>query len=354
MKVAVIADTHWGVRNDHPAIIESQSRFFSEVFFPELAKRDIKHVFHLGDVFDRRKYVNIGTAKAAWENMTAPLLESYKTYAIVGNHDCYHKNTNKLNSVRTLYGSLDMTIIDGPCDLKLDGVDFMMMPWIPEDEDAKREALKALEDSKASICLGHLELSGFDMYRGVEGHGGLSPSLFGKFKTVLSGHYHTRSTKGNITYVGAAGQYTWSDYDDARGFCILDTDTHDLEFIDNPFESFCKVHYDDQTDAEADIVRDVETADAQGKFVKLIVRNKTNNLLFERVVDMLEMNGVKDLQVVDDHFHANDVSDEEIAVDVGDTLVLIETMIDRVGRPDLADRAKHLVRDLYHEAKAQE
>ena len=54
MKIAIINDTHFGVRNDHQGFLDYMFQFFDEQFFPYLIENDIKTVFHLGDVFDRR------------------------------------------------------------------------------------------------------------------------------------------------------------------------------------------------------------------------------------------------------------------------------------------------------------
>jgi DNA repair exonuclease SbcCD nuclease subunit len=52
---------------------------------------------------------------------------------------------------------------------------------------------------------------------------------FLKFELVMSGHFHTKSQKGNITYLGNTYQMYWNDYADQRGFHIFDTDTLKLE-----------------------------------------------------------------------------------------------------------------------------
>ena len=57
MKIAVVNDTHWGVRNDNRALADYQKKFWEEIFFPYLKENDIKTIFHLGDIVDRRKYM---------------------------------------------------------------------------------------------------------------------------------------------------------------------------------------------------------------------------------------------------------------------------------------------------------
>ena len=45
MKIAVVNDTHWGVRNDNRALADYQKKFWEEVFFPHLKKMISKQYF---------------------------------------------------------------------------------------------------------------------------------------------------------------------------------------------------------------------------------------------------------------------------------------------------------------------
>ncbi len=53
MKIALVTDTHFGARSDSQAFDAYFKKFYDEVFFPELDKRKIQDVIHLGDCFDR-------------------------------------------------------------------------------------------------------------------------------------------------------------------------------------------------------------------------------------------------------------------------------------------------------------
>ena len=103
MKIALINDTHWGARNDSPAFIDYFNRFYDEVFFPYLQENNIKTVIHLGDVVDRRKFINHNTAhnfKLKFWNRIDEL--DLDTHVIIGNHDTYYKNTNEINALQNL------------------------------------------------------------------------------------------------------------------------------------------------------------------------------------------------------------------------------------------------------------
>ena len=52
MKIALLNDTHFGCRNDSPAFMKYQNRFYEELFFPYLVYNNITTLIHLGDVVD--------------------------------------------------------------------------------------------------------------------------------------------------------------------------------------------------------------------------------------------------------------------------------------------------------------
>ena len=58
MLIALLNDSHFGVRNDSQAFQNYQLDFFDNQFFPYMQDNNIKNLIHLGDVVDRRKYIN--------------------------------------------------------------------------------------------------------------------------------------------------------------------------------------------------------------------------------------------------------------------------------------------------------
>ena len=236
--IAMPTDTHAGVRNDNPAFQLYQKRCW-QWFFDYIDEHKIKNVIHLGDIYDRRKYVNFMSAKRLREDFFEPLAErDIATHIIVGNHDMYYKDTHEVNAleevVRGRYSNI--TIHSVPTVVNVDGLDIQLMPWITDSN--YDEAMKAIKKPKASILMGHLEIQGFTMHKGAISDHGLDRNVFDKFDHVYSGHFHHRSTIGNLTYIGALGEYTWADYNDPRGFSVLDTRTKDLVFNKNPHRMF--------------------------------------------------------------------------------------------------------------------
>mgnify|MGYP002507309759 CR=1 FL=1 len=58
MQIAVITDTHFGASKDDEYIQAHQLGFIDE-FIKVVSDRNITHVFHLGDVWDKRTSWNI-------------------------------------------------------------------------------------------------------------------------------------------------------------------------------------------------------------------------------------------------------------------------------------------------------
>ena len=234
MKIATITDQHFGARNDSAHFLEYYEKFYRETFFPMIDSEGINTVLILGDTFDRRKYVNFFTLKRAKEMFFDGLFErGINVHMLAGNHDTYFKNTNDVNSVDLLlreYGNIN--VIDHPTEIYVGPHKICMMPWIcPENFDA---SMKMLRDTDASICMGHFEIAGFAMHRGMPSEEGLNRGIFNKFEYTFSGHYHHKSDADSIYYLGNPYELTWQDYNDPRGFHIFDLDNRELIFIHNP------------------------------------------------------------------------------------------------------------------------
>lgn len=346
-QIALITDTHWGARADSPIFAQHISRFYEEVFFPYLDEHDINFIIHLGDIVDRRKYINFVTAKNLTKDFIAPIRNKNKfLYALIGNHDTFYKNTNEVNSMDVLYGDrAGFTYISEPIEIDLD-CKILMMPWICADNYDK--CMKMIQETDAQVLFGHLELKGFEMYKGQPNDHGFESSMFDKFDVVCSGHFHHKSSRGNIHYLGAPYEMTWSDYDDPRGFHVFDTKTRQLTFIQNPNKIFHKIHYNDSGMQLEDIlINDFEHY--KNCVIKVIVKNKTNPHMFDVFIDKLEKAGVADLQVVEDHLNLNLEVDEDILKDAEDTLTLLTKYASQVSKQKSKELSKFL-QDLYSEA----
>jgi DNA repair exonuclease SbcCD nuclease subunit len=347
MQIALLTDTHYGARGDSQAFDNFFRKFYDEVFFPELKRRDVKNIFHLGDCFDRRKYINFDSLRSCREYFFDKTIEeNICVDMIVGNHDTYYKNTNNVNSPELLLNDyFNVAVYKKPDTITIGGRDILVLPWICTDN--YEESVKHIKETKAKVCFGHLELEGFQMWKGQENKEGFDPKHFANFDLVCSGHFHHRHTKGNITYLGNPYEMFWNDYDDERGFHIFDTETLDLEFIPNPNKMFLKLYYNDEKELPA-------VDNYEGKIVKFIVVNKTDSYKYDQYLDNLYKVNPIEVKIVEDfsEFESDLLDDED--VDISDTLTLLSQYVDALETEVDKERLKGLMKTLYVESQDYE
>ena len=348
MKIAILNDTHAGVRGDMVEMSKYAGRFYEEVFFPYLDEHDIKHIIHLGDYFDRRKYINFSTLKADKKHFIEPMLERGITMdLILGNHDVYYKNTNDVNAPELLlFESDNINIIYQPEVREYDGVNVALVPWINPENYA--DSVEFLMSANADTCMGHFEFEGALMMPGMTCQHGLDHSYVKRFDKVYSGHFHQKSEFANIKYLGSQMQFTWSDYGDEKYFHIFDTDTREMRPIHNPITMFEKLFYDD-TKESFETISNKDYTKYKGKFTKVIVVNKDNPYWFDSMLDKLHEASPLHVSVVDDHKHMDLMDDSDIE-GVEDTLTILEKYIDGLEIQGQKKPLFDLMTSLYNEA----
>lgn len=353
MKIALITDQHFGARSDSEGFHDFFEKFYLEQFFPFIKENNIDTVIDLGDTFDRRKFINYNTlsrCKRYWFDQIEK--NNLKLHIIVGNHCTFFKNTNDINSPDLLLKEYKNIIpYSEAAEVTIDGLQVAFLPWICSGNYSN--SMDFVKSTRAQVLFGHLEIAGFEMYRGAVSDHGYSGDIFNKFDIVMSGHFHHRSSRGNIHYLGCPYEITWSDWNDPKGFHIFDTDTRELTFIPNRYNMFHKVHYTDAND-DMDSVLNLDTEKLSGTMVKVIVHEKNNPYWFDMFIDKIEKAGVLDLQVVEDNLNLNLEDDSDIIDEAEDTLTILRKYTDQFG--DKVDKSKldKFLTELYQEALSVE
>jgi DNA repair exonuclease SbcCD nuclease subunit len=346
MKIALIADTHFGARNDNTSLQRYFIRFLDEIFFPHLTEHNIDTVIHLGDLVDKRKNISYLTLNGVRKEFIERLdWQGSKTHFIVGNHDTYYKNTNQINSINELFAGIpDITVYDKATTVNFDGVDICMLPWLCQDN--LEESMRHVEETTAQIAMAHLELTGFNMQKGVICPHGSNKKDFQKFDIVMSGHFHYKSDDGHIYYLGNPYEMMWSDYGVQKGFHIFDTDTSSLEFIDNPYKMFHRINYDD-SDKELDEILDQDFSIYENAYIKVVVVDKTNPFLFDRYIDALQKVEPTDISIIEEFDVGMEDGDVEF---VEDTLTILDNYLDSKELDVDKSKVKSVIRSVYNEA----
>lgn len=345
MKVAIITDQHFGARNDSIAFLDFFQKFYDNTFFPTLDASGIDTVLVLGDTFDRRKYVNFYALDRAKKMFFDKLEERGITvYMLAGNHDTYFKNTNEVNSPDLLLAEYNnIEVIHEPKTINVNGFEVCMLPWIcPENYT---QSLDEIKNTTSTLCMGHLEIAGFAMYRGMESHEGFSAETFSKFDLVFSGHYHHRSNNSNIHYLGNPYELTWQDYNDPRGFHLFDFATRQLDFVENPYRMFERLEY---TDKEVEPIN-LDSLDLENKYVKLVVLEKTDFYKFDKFIQKLYNKGCHEIKIVEDfsEFQEGEINEE---INLEDTVSVLSNYIESIETDVDKEKVKSYMRGLYTEA----
>ena len=345
MKIAIINDTHFGARGDSQLFFDHFMKFFDEVFFPYLKENNINTIIHAGDFMDRRKFVNFNILNQVRTRFIDILQEeNIELHCILGNHDVYYRNTNTINSVKELFGN-DLKLYEDPAVVNFDGLDIALLPWV--NKENFDECVDFIKTAPAPILIGHLELDGYQVMRGVNHHGGMDAKLFERYEQVLSGHFHCRQEEGNIYYLGTQYQITFSDINETKGFHILDTETRETEFIPNPHKMFVELKYDDTAGPMK--IDEVDFSEFRECYVRVVVDNKNHPYTFDRFTDKLYDGGVAKLTIIEE-LSATETEDDDM-VDLGqDTVTLINNEIDIMTEVKDKDKMKRLVEDLYMES----
>ena len=346
MKIALLNDTHFGARNDSPAFLDYFMRFYNEIFFPYLKDNNITTLIHLGDVVDRRKFINFKTAHTFREDFMHRLYkEGIDTHIILGNHDTYYKNTNEVNAMQNLNLSKDVKIYTKTTQVEFDGLPILFIPWICDDNHD--DSIFQIDNTNAIIAMGHLEIKGFEMMAGHFNDHGQDKAQFTKFEKVLSGHFHKKSDDGRIFYLGCQYQMTWSDYGETKGFHIFDTETREITKIDNPLSMFEKIYYNDK---ETDYTT-LDLSKYNDKYIKLFVTNKTDDNMYNMFLDNLfNKINVHELNIVEDNSDMNASVRDDILEQGEDTLTYLGNYIDQVETDVNKQKLKEFAKELYVEA----
>ena len=340
MKIAIITDTHYGARKGSTHLHNYFQLFYDNIFFPTLEREKIDTVIHMGDIFDSRKSIDYQSLEWAKQVVFEPL-RKYKVYAITGNHDCYYKNTNHVNSPELLLNDYsNISTFSKATEINIDGLDILLLPWI--NSENYDESLEAIQNSKSKVAMGHLEINGFKATRGHMMEDGMDTDVFSKFNAVYSGHFHTRSTDGKINYLGNPYEMYWNDVNDTRGFHIFDTDTITHAPINNPYKLFYNVYYEDTP------YQTFDSTPYENKIVKVIVRKKTNPKQFQKFIDKLYATGIQDLKIIE-NFELIEGEDFEMDEDEN-TLSLLNRYIDESEFDLDKNIIKGIFQDLYRQA----
>lgn len=350
-KVCLIGDLHLGVRGDSQLFREFQNIFFSELFFPYCIENNIKEVWQVGDFFDKRKTINFLTLYNTRKEILEKFIEyDIQLHIIMGNHDQYYRNERTINSLRELIdGRYDshITIYDELTTVNVGGnMTTDIIPWI--NNSNVEEFQEYIDKSISPYAFGHFELSGFEMMKGYTIKHGMESSLLSQYDKVYSGHYHTSSHKSNIVYLGVPYEMDWADYDDDKGFYVLDTDSKDVTFIRNPFKLHKKITYNNNSEELISNISEYEDT-----FVKINVIGKEDSDAYETFLTHLYNINPFDVSITESNIHTEITNIDDI--DIEDSLSILLRSVKTINDDAIDNNILGtMIKELHTEALSQE
>lgn len=224
-KIAIFSDLHLGV-HQNSNFWHNIAIHWADWFTNELKKRRIDTIFFLGDFFHYRDEVAVNTLHVGYQILKQ--LSDFNIVLIPGNHDSFYKEHAGVNSINIFSGWKNLQIINEITTLNLCSKTATFVPWGGD----------ILNVTQCDYLFGHFEINSFRMNGSKVCEKGRDPVIYlSKSRNIYSGHFHLRDIRkyneGCISYVGNTFEMDFGDYNQKKGFHILDISSSNLEFIEN-------------------------------------------------------------------------------------------------------------------------
>jgi DNA repair exonuclease SbcCD nuclease subunit len=225
-KIGFLSDLHIGLNQDNSMwhdIVLNFGKWASDFYL----KKGINDIFILGDIFHNRSEISVSTLTIAKKFFD--FFKDFNVYILAGNHDSFHKDHSKINSISIFDGWNNIKIVDDALlNIEVLSKKICLVPWGTKTENIPQ----------CDILLGHFEIVSFYMnnYKACD-HGMSSSELLRKAPIVVSGHFHKKDHRkydnGEIIYLGSPYQQNFGDCLDERGIYVYDISENTFEFIKN-------------------------------------------------------------------------------------------------------------------------
>lgn len=312
-KIYLIGDTHIGLGypNKTEKWLRVHQEYFNDFLIPTL-ENNVKEgdiIIHLGDLFDNRNVIPINLLNFAMDQVEriskiAPL------HIIVGNHDCWSRSSDEINTIRPFKYIPNVSIYDKVSTIEYKGNKLLLMPYF----DKKKDQIQHINNNKdCDYLFCHSDLNGAKMHLTSVAHKNLDKidvDEFKGFKGVYSGHIHLVQRNKNFVFVGSNFQMDRNDYGDQKGLFVIDVETGEEEFIlNNVSPVFKKVRIVEEDDIET-----LEDLKDTKDYVDISISNNllvSNRKLRRKLEILLEKGNFASIDYIDDITNELEDGDEE-------------------------------------------
>jgi len=278
-EIAIFSDIHIGLQRN--------SKFWHDVawewanwFIQDIKSKKIKDVVFCGDFFHTRDEVSVDTLHFGTKLLS--LFKDFNVTMIVGNHDCFLKDSSEVNSISPYSEWPNVKIVDKLVTIEAFDKVINFVPWGIHYQDIP----------KSDITFGHFEINYYKMNTYAICDNGIEDEDFvEKSPIVVSGHFHLRdernySNGGRIVYVGNPFQMDFNDAETSKGYYTMDLKTGEMIFTENKISP---KHYNillSDLISEKTITEKIKNI-FSNNLIKLKVDRKTTHEDIEFILDVL-------------------------------------------------------------------
>ncbi len=312
-KIFLLGDSHIGLGfpNKTDNWFKVHQEYFNDFLIP-LLEREIKDgdiIVHLGDLFDNRNIIPINILNYGME-IVEEISSIAPFHILVGNHDCWHKSSSAINTIRPFKYIPNVFVYDKSKVISYLGKKILMMPFI-EKRNEQVELLKQHKGADYLFC--HSDLNGAKMHLtsvAQKNTDKIDIEEFKGYKRVYSGHIHILDRHKNFTFVGNNFEMDRNDRENQKGVFILDVIEGTETFIPNLISpKFKRVYV--MNEGDIDSLDKVSTKD----YIDLYISNSllvSNRKLRRKLEILLETGNFASVEYVDDINTTDAETDEDI------------------------------------------
>jgi DNA repair exonuclease SbcCD nuclease subunit len=331
--IAIISDTHLGIHKDSEVWHEIMLNY-AKWLNDELTKKDIKDIVILGDIFNNREEIGVKTLHVSEEFFR--ILEGFNITVLIGNHDCFLRDSAYINSVSIFKGWNNINVVDKMTTVTTLNKNITMCPWGTKIEDIP---------DNTDLLLGHFEINTFKKTSFKMCEDGISSDdLLAKSKLIMSGHFHIRDERvysnGKIMYVGCPYPQSWNDCDAEKGYYIMNLKDLSYTYTPNTISPrYYKIKLSEIFDKnKLAVIKTLVT----GNFIKILVDIKIEFDKFDKILNGLMV--LKPIEISNDYtneaIYVSNANYQSVSLD---TVTLLGEYLDTL---DIKSNKDKIVKEL--------
>ncbi len=263
MRLLLITDTH--LRNTNVPLLKNVFLEAGELMLSKKCDR----LVHLGDVFHSRKSQSLDVLMA-WGDILDAL--PCPIHVIPGNHDKVDQ-TIAFSYLDPFTHHPNLVLHSEIGKVEALGVDVM-----PFYSDITKESVP----NTSKILLAHVGLSDYSYIHKEEP---LSVRDLSNYERVCIGHFHVRNfINDKVHYIGSAVPHNFGEQGDKYGFCIINTETYEVEYLPTKhLKPYVVLPYNSIEEVEKDVL----SLDA---YIRIDIKGKVGDLSSEELARLQALN----------------------------------------------------------------